>query len=87
MELNRELKRMKNLCNDIFALISSSYTNNFIRNVSDSEKPLNRSPEKQLSGEMKIEEERTPRLFGVAIGAKRAREGEGGFGGRPGIQY
>lgn len=31
-----------------------------------------------------IEEEMTPRLFGVAIGAKRAREGEGGFGGRPG---
>ncbi|RVW27759.1 Heat stress transcription factor B-2a [Vitis vinifera] len=84
VELNRELNRIKTLCNNIFALISSNYTNNIFGNVSQTDKPLNRFPEKQFSSEMMIEEEMTPRLFGVAIGAKRAREGEGGFGGRPG---
>lgn len=84
VELNRELNRMKSLCNNIFALISSNYANNIIRNVSHTEKPLDRSPEKQLSGEMRIDEEMTPRLFGVAIGRKRTREGEGVFGGRTG---
>lgn len=33
---------------------------------------------------MEIEEEMTPRLFGVAIGTKRARQGDSGFGSRPG---
>ncbi|XVF12460.1 hypothetical protein REPUB_Repub08aG0120500 [Reevesia pubescens] len=81
LQLNKQLAEMKSLCNNIFSLMSS-----YASSQSDSGfsvmKPLDLLPVKRLSGEGEeaVEKERSPRLFGVAIGGgvKRAREEEEG---------
>ncbi|XP_044506829.1 heat stress transcription factor B-2a [Mangifera indica] len=69
VQLNKQLTEMKNLCNNIFTMMSNyasaqSYTGY---------QALDLLPMKRLSGE----EEVSPRLFGVPIGVKRAKVGEG----------
>ncbi|KAF8380296.1 hypothetical protein HHK36_027778 [Tetracentron sinense] len=88
MHLSQELTQMKNLCNNIFVLIT---------NYADSQQENGGfSPEKQLDlllgkrfadesetaaavveSRVKTEVETSTRLFGVPIAAKRARGGEG----------
>lgn len=86
-QLNRELSQMKNLCNNIYALMSN-YANKPAETGSPAVKPLDLLPLKRYCGgetsadggssqsKMEAETETSPRLFGVAIGAKRMREGE-----------
>ncbi|KAK9045476.1 hypothetical protein V6N11_051387 [Hibiscus sabdariffa] len=82
-QLNKQITEMKNLCSNIFSLMS-----NYSSSQSDSSfpatKPLDLLPIKRLlgEGEEAVEEETSPKLFGVAIGGglKRAREGGGGGG-------
>lgn len=71
MQLSKELSHMKSLCNNIFTLMSN------FANSNQSEipgKPLDLLPSKLLARE---KTETSARLFGVAIGGKRARESEG----------
>jgi heat shock transcription factor len=71
VQLSKELSEMKSLCNNIFTLMSN------FANSNQSEipgKPLDLLPSKRLARE---ETETSARLFGVAIGGKRARESEG----------
>ncbi|KAK8710526.1 hypothetical protein V6N13_145846 [Hibiscus sabdariffa] len=80
VQLNKQLAEMKSLCNNIFSLMSNYASQS--ENSSLATKPLELLPSKRLSceGEGSVEEETSPRLFGVPIGgaAKRAREeGEG----------
>lgn len=86
-QLNRELSQMKNLCNNIYALMSN-YANKPAETGSPAVKPLDLLPLKRYCGgetsadgvssqsKTEAETETSPRLFGVAIGAKRLREGE-----------
>ncbi|EEF51418.1 heat stress transcription factor B-2a [Ricinus communis] len=75
VHLSKELIEMKNLCNNIFSLVSSYAGNQPPENGGFSAvKPLDLLSVKQLSVEE--EEETSARLFGVAIGVKRGREGE-----------
>lgn len=86
-QLNRELSQMKNLCNNIYALMSN-YANKPAETGSPAVKPLDLLPLKRYCGgetsanggssqsKTEAETETSPRLFGVAIGAKRMREGE-----------
>ncbi|CAL5343967.1 unnamed protein product [Camellia sinensis] len=88
MQLNTELNKMKNLCDNIYALMSN-YAINRPEIGSPAENPLDLfPPAKRLSEEppvgaagnnqsKKAEDEARPRLFGVPIGAKRLRECEG----------
>ncbi|XWS61133.1 hypothetical protein CRYUN_Cryun07bG0099300 [Craigia yunnanensis] len=78
VQLNKQLAEMKSLCNNIFSLMS-----NYASSQSESSfpvtKPLDLLPVKRLSCEGEVEEETSPRLFGVPIGGgvKRAKkEGE-----------
>ncbi|GKV04981.1 hypothetical protein SLEP1_g17055 [Rubroshorea leprosula] len=77
MQLNKELAGMKSLCNNILILLSD-----FARSQLEASfpvaKPLRLLPVKRLSddGEIGVEEDTNPRLFGVSIGTKRVREGE-----------
>ncbi|XVF09828.1 hypothetical protein REPUB_Repub07fG0130200 [Reevesia pubescens] len=81
VQLNKQLAEMKSLCNSIFSLMS-----NYVSSQSESSflatKPLDLLSAKQLSGEGEegVEEETSPRLFGVPIGGgvKRTREDEEG---------
>ncbi|KDP22306.1 hypothetical protein JCGZ_26137 [Jatropha curcas] len=82
VQLTKELTEMKNLCNNIFSLVSNYASTQSEGSFHSSEseglptaKPLDFLPVKQFSGE-----ETSARLFGVAIGIKRGREGEGATG-------
>lgn len=82
VQLNKELSQMKNLCNSIYVMMSNYATST----PSEVVKPLDLLPLKRSSedcsgdgrrgGATEQEEEISPRLFGVPIGVKRAREGE-----------
>ncbi|KAJ4706069.1 heat stress transcription factor B-2a-like [Melia azedarach] len=68
VQLNKQLSEMKNLCSNIFTLMS-----NYASGQAESgSQALDLLPEKRLAGQGE-----EVSLFGVAIGAKRAREGEG----------
>lgn len=84
VQLTKELVEMRSLCNNIFSLMSN-YANNQTDSVAqgrEAVKPLDLMPVKRRSGEEEPSavEEINPKLFGVAIGAKRAREGGAGGG-------
>ncbi|CAI0586911.1 unnamed protein product [Linum tenue] len=68
MQLSKELLEMKNLCNNIFSMVSS-YTGRADSQAEDARAPLDLMPVKRCPGELK-----EVRIFGVAIGAKRGRE-------------
>lgn len=91
LQLTKELVEMRSLCNNIFSLMSN-YANNQPDSVEqgrETVKPLDLMPAKRSSGEEEPSpsavdmavEEINPKLFGVAIGSKRAREAGGGGGG------
>ncbi|GAV72500.1 HSF_DNA-bind domain-containing protein [Cephalotus follicularis] len=70
LQLNQELAEVKNLCDNIFRLVTNYATYPAV-------KPLELLPLKRLNGEGEAVRETSPRLFGVPIGGvKRAREGE-----------
>ncbi|XP_027358330.1 heat stress transcription factor B-2a-like [Abrus precatorius] len=92
LQLTKELAEMRSLCNNIYTLMSNyANANNQTDGGSGGAqgsresgmtavKPLELMPVKRSSGEGAAEmapEEMNPKLFGVAIGAKRAREGGG----------
>lgn len=66
--LTKELVKMRSLCNNIFNLMS-----NYANAQADGSSA---AAAKRCSGEDAVEE-MNPKLFGVAIGKKRAREEEG----------
>ncbi|TKY51276.1 Heat stress transcription factor B-2a [Spatholobus suberectus] len=70
--LTKELEEMRSLCNNIFTLMSN-YANAQADGGSVVAKTLRLMPAKRCSGEDAVEE-MNPKLFGVAIGTKRARE-------------
>ncbi|KAI9161813.1 hypothetical protein LWI28_020887 [Acer negundo] len=72
LQLNKQLTEMKTLCSNIFALMSN-YASGSGTSESGSQ-AMDLLPEKRVSGVE--EEEDNPKLFGVPIGAKRARENE-----------
>ncbi|KAJ9139907.1 hypothetical protein P3X46_030599 [Hevea brasiliensis] len=81
VQLSKELTEIKNLCNNIFSMVSNYASTQSEVGLHPSEggrfpavKPLDFLSVKQFGGE---EEDTSARLFGVAIGAKRGREGEG----------
>ncbi|GMH09004.1 hypothetical protein Nepgr_010844 [Nepenthes gracilis] len=81
-QLSRELTNMKSLCNNIFIMMSN-YANMQSSSSSGSEaamKPLELLHPRQSNGEVvaTVGEIDPPRLFGVALGTKRAREGDDG---------
>lgn len=94
VQLNKELAEMRLLCNNIYSLMSNFANANSSNSQTDggaqgsresgmtAVKPLDLMPPvlKRISGEeTAMVEMMNPKLFGVAIGAKRAREnGEGG---------
>ncbi|XP_059450443.1 heat stress transcription factor B-2b-like [Corylus avellana] len=74
VQLSKELAEMKSLCNNIFTMMSN------FANSNQSEiagKPLDLIPSKRF---LREETETSARLFGVAIGGKRARESKGEAG-------
>ncbi|KAA8539900.1 hypothetical protein F0562_026592 [Nyssa sinensis] len=85
-QLNRELRQIKDLCNNIYVLMSN-YPNNRSESSFPAVKPLDLLPEKWFTDQYVVaaggnarttpEEETSPRLFGVALGVKRGRECEG----------
>lgn len=84
VQLSKQLAEMRSLCNNIFNLMSN-YANNQMDSGAQGRDvtPLDLMPVKPISGAedaaaaaMEVEEV-NPKLFGVAIGAKRAREGGG----------
>jgi len=88
-QLNRELSNMKTLCNNIFALMSTfanSQATVTSSSTSTAKQALDLLPRKEVerdiwvsAGEVKVEDNSkspNPKLFGVPIGMKRAREGE-----------
>ncbi|KAL7003323.1 hypothetical protein U1Q18_004481 [Sarracenia purpurea var. burkii] len=86
MQLNKELSQMKNLCNNIYALMSN-YAISRTEIGSPVVKPLDLLTSKRSGVEIvdtaggenqsKPEGETSPRLFGVPISTKRLRESEG----------
>ncbi|CAI0403587.1 unnamed protein product [Linum tenue] len=75
MQLSKELVEMKNLCNNIFSMVSS-YTGSPGSRIAEEEAaasppppPLDLMPVKRSVGELE-----EARIFGVAIGAKRGRD-------------
>ncbi|KAL8217942.1 hypothetical protein R6Q57_021315 [Mikania cordata] len=75
IQLKKELNHMKQLCNSIYVMMSNYAAESTTVKPLDL-LPLKRSSEDCGGGE---EERSKPRLFGVAIGTKRAREGTGGL--------
>ncbi|KAD2805499.1 hypothetical protein E3N88_38876 [Mikania micrantha] len=75
VQLNKELNHMKQLCNSIYVMMSNYAAESTTMKPLDL-LPLKRSSEDCGGGE--AEERSKPRLFGVPIGMKRAREGTGG---------
>lgn len=90
IQLSKQLAEMRSLCNNIFNLMSK-YANN--QNISSQDrlgdftavKPLDLMPVARCAGNEDAvaiaEVDMNPKLFGVAIGAKRSRDGGGGGGG------
>ncbi|CAK9136795.1 unnamed protein product [Ilex paraguariensis] len=87
-QLNKELSQMKNLCGNIYSLMSnySNPNNEQPESSSEAVKPLDLLPAKRFYSESEIiagqniptePEETSARLFGVAIGSKRVRQSEG----------
>lgn len=89
-QLKKDLAEMKSLCNNIFNMVSN-YA--YDQSESDFQarksgfrevKPLDLMPVRRFRGEVdeavmeEEEEETNPRLFGVTLGMKRAREGSKG---------
>lgn len=72
VQLSKELAGMKSLCNNIFALMANFANGN---QAEAAGKPLDLLPSNPSAGE---EKGTSARLFGVAIGGKRARVSEGG---------
>ncbi|KAG7535135.1 Heat shock factor (HSF)-type DNA-binding [Arabidopsis thaliana x Arabidopsis arenosa] len=76
IQLNRELTQMKSICDNIFSLMSnyvgSQATDQSYSPGGSSSQPVEFLPAKRFS-EMEVEEEASPRLFGVPIGLKRTR--------------
>ncbi|KAK7391129.1 hypothetical protein VNO78_19518 [Psophocarpus tetragonolobus] len=70
--LTKELEEMRSLCNNILNLMSN-YANAQADDGSAAAKTLRLMPANRCSGE-DVAEEMNPKLFGVAIGTKRARE-------------
>ncbi|XP_061361112.1 heat stress transcription factor B-2b-like isoform X2 [Gastrolobium bilobum] len=91
VQLTKELADMRSLCHNIYSLMSNyANANNNGRSRESgmtAVRPLDLMPAKRSSDEEMVAEtaveDLNPKLFGVAIGAKRAREG-GGIGGRGG---
>lgn len=84
LQLTKELAEMKSICSNIFSMVSNyaclqsgsvfQARESGFREV----EPLDLMPAKRFSGEGEdatAEEKTSPKLFGVTIGAKRAREG------------
>ncbi|XP_043717280.1 heat stress transcription factor B-2b-like [Telopea speciosissima] len=88
LNLSNELTQMKNLCNNIFVLMTKYAGSQQENGGFMTEKPLELLPTKRLSEEsdatagvsqsrvLKSEDETSPRLFGVSIGVKRVRGGD-----------
>ncbi|KAG2715829.1 hypothetical protein I3760_03G096400 [Carya illinoinensis] len=74
LQLSKELAEVKSLCNNIFSLMSNFANNNPSESA---EKQLDLLPAKRFAGEGVTDAETSARLFGVAIGGKRARESDG----------
>lgn len=76
IQLNRELTQMKSICDNIFSLMSnyvgSQTTDRSYSPGGSSSQPVEFLPAKRFS-ETEVEEEASPRLFGVPIGLKRTR--------------
>ncbi|KAK7279981.1 hypothetical protein RJT34_25043 [Clitoria ternatea] len=75
-QLTKELDEMRSLCNNIFNLMSN-YATAQAECGSVAAKTLHLMPAKRCSGEDSAAmagDEMNPKLFGVAIGSKRARE-------------
>ncbi|KAJ9539654.1 hypothetical protein OSB04_026160 [Centaurea solstitialis] len=96
VQLNKELNQMKNLCSNIYSMMSSYATNKPSEGSSSQPpppppetavKPLDLLPLKRLAEDHRREvaeettEEMSPRLFGVPIGVKRSRDGGSSGGG------
>lgn len=77
-KLSNELGRMKNLCSNIYVLMSKYAVRGGSVAVSAAELDLMpaKSSEAEDERPRAAEEEQCPRLFGVSIGSKRAREEE-----------
>ena len=86
VQLTKELAEIRSLCNNIFSLMSN-YANNQTETVVQGSRDTGVTAVRQLDlmpAKRSSEEETeaavdgmNPKLFGVAIGAKRAREGVG----------
>lgn len=76
IQLNRELTQMKSICDNIFSLMSnyvgSKPPDRSYSPGGSSSQPVEFLPAKRYE-EMEVEEEASPRLFGVPIGLKRTR--------------
>ncbi|KAF5743552.1 heat stress transcription factor B-2b [Tripterygium wilfordii] len=77
VQLTKELTDMKNLCNNIFSLMSNYASSQSERGGAETLKPLDLLPDKRLEveGTSAVSDDST-KLFGVPIGVKRAREDE-----------
>ncbi|KAK6158151.1 hypothetical protein DH2020_005465 [Rehmannia glutinosa] len=85
-QLSDELNRLRNLCSNIYNLMSS-YSTNPCEAMLTEERSLELTPETQAMAEeegggkaAEYEEEMCPRLFGVTIGVKRLKRSEDGNG-------
>ncbi|XP_052179594.1 heat stress transcription factor B-2a [Diospyros lotus] len=82
IQLNQELSQMKSLCNSIYTLMSN-YANHRPQIALPSLRPLDLLPSIQSSertgvkDQAKLEDDTSARLFGIPIGAKRCRVGDG----------
>lgn len=83
IQLAKEMEDMKSLYNNIFNLLSN-YVNSQTEGGAEGKescstaspvKTLRLLPEKRCNGEDAAVEDRNPKLFGIAIDAKREREG------------
>ncbi|XP_010523506.1 PREDICTED: heat stress transcription factor B-2a [Tarenaya hassleriana] len=78
IQLNRELAQMKNLCNDIFSLMTNyagSHPNNRYENSYHDVLPAKRFSGETEKPAAESEDEGSQKLFGFPIGLKRTRSG------------
>ena len=88
VQLSKELTEMRSLCSNIFSMLSK-YAHSEIdggKEIRSAVRPLDLLPEGRSSGDeapssAAVVEELNPKIFGVAIGAKRSREVTGEKGG------